>query len=256
MKIATWNVNSLKVRLPQVLAWIDDNQPDILALQETKTVDEKFPHDEFTAAGYHRVFAGQKMYNGVALLSKHEIQEVSYDIPHLPDPQRRILVATIAGIRIINLYVPNGESIRSEKYTYKLAWLEKVTHYIQEQLKLYPQLVVLGDFNIAPQTEDVYDAIFWQGRVLFSGPERAAFQCLLETGLKDAFRLFNAAAMNFTWWDYRAGAFRRNQGMRIDHVLISEALQPRCVSCSIDKKPRQHQQPSDHAPVLAVFKDT
>lgn len=253
MKIATWNVNSLKVRLPQVCDWLNQNQPDILALQETKTVDEKFPLQEIAAAGYHAVFAGQKTYNGVAILSKHEIQEQVSDIPHLPDPQRRILAVTIAGVRIINLYVPNGESISSEKYIYKLDWLAKVADYIQQQLQKYSQLVVLGDFNIAPQTEDVHDPIFWQGRVLFSEPERVAFQRLLSFGLLDSFRLFNGEPRNFTWWDYRAGAFGRNQGLRIDHILISNELQKHCISCNIDKNPRKNQQPSDHTPVMVVF---
>lgn len=253
MKIATWNVNSIKVRLPQVLQWLSEHQPDILALQETKTIDENFPKAEIAAVGYQVIASGQKAYNGVAILSKKNYAEILTDIPQLEDPQRRILATTIEDVRIINLYVPNGESTISEKYTYKLNWLNKIHAFIQDQQKHYKKLVILGDFNIAPEDQDVHDPQFWQGRVLCSDPERNAFGQFLNLGLKDSFRLFEQAPASFSWWDYRAAAFNRNLGLRIDHILISTDLAKTCNHCSIDKNPRKHQQPSDHAPVIAIF---
>lgn len=254
IKIATWNVNSLRVRLPQVLAWINSNQPDILALQETKLPDENFPLTEIQSAGYQVIYSGQKTYNGVALLSRSPAKDIINELPDLDDHQRRALFATYNELRVLNVYVPNGQSVESDKYQYKLAWLKKLTAYIQQQLKTYQYLVVLGDFNIAPEPRDVHDPELWQGQVLFSEPERAAFKGLLDTGLCDTFRLFDQQEKQYSWWDYRMMAFRRNRGLRIDHILASEALGKLCVTCAIDKEPRRSERPSDHTPVIAEFK--
>ena len=253
MKIATWNVNSLNVRLPQVLAWLAAEQPDVLALQETKLVDEKFPHADLEAAGYRAVVAGQKTYNGVALLSRHPAQDVVNAIPGFDDVQRRVLAATIDNVRVIDVYVPNGESVQSDKYRYKLDWLEKLTAWIERELAEHPQLVVLGDFNIAPESRDVHDPARWEGLVLCSEPERAAFQRLLALGLHDSFRQYEQPDKSFSWWDYRMQGFRRNHGLRIDHILASVALNRVGVACHIDKGPRANERPSDHAPVVAEF---
>jgi len=252
-KIATWNVNSLRVRLSHVLDWIAAHKPDLLALQETKLQDENFPAPEIESAGYQVIFSGQKTYNGVALLSKKPAGDIVKDIPGLDDHQRRVLCATYNKLRVINVYVPNGENTESDKYQYKLTWLKKLTAYIKQQLKTHPYLVVLGDFNIAPESRDVYDPELWQGQVLFSEPERAAFKGLLATGLCDTFRRFNQEEKHYTWWDYRMMAFRRNRGLRIDHILASNGLDALCVSCDIDKEPRRWERPSDHAPVIAEF---
>lgn len=249
MKIATWNVNSLRVRLPQVLQWLAAAQPDVLALQETKTVDEQFPLAELQAAGYTAVFAGQKTYNGVAILSKTPAVEVTSDIPTLDDPQRRILAATINGVRVVNLYVVNGAEVGSDKYAYKLDWLAKVTAWLQQQVVEYPKLVVLGDFNIAPDDRDVHDPAAWAGKILCSDAERRALQEIQALGLRDVFRQFAQPESSFSWWDYRAGGFRRNLGLRIDLILVSEALS--CTACLIDREPRTWEKPSDHAPVVA-----
>lgn len=253
MKIATWNVNSLNVRLPQVVAWLAEAQPDVLALQETKLVDEKFPTAEIAAAGYQAVFSGQKTYNGVALLSKQPATEVVKDLPGLDDPQRRVLAALYGDVRVLNLYIPNGESVASDKYQYKLGWLDKLITFVAAEVKRYPKLVVVGDFNIAPEEQDVHDPQLWTGKVLFSDPEREAFQRLLATGMCDTFRLFDQAEQQYSWWDYRMNAFRRNMGLRIDHILASSALCDKCRSCIIDKTPRKNERPSDHAPVIAEF---
>ena len=253
MKIATWNVNSLRVRLPHVLQWLAAAQPDIVAIQETKTVDEQFPLAALQAAGYNAVFAGQKTYNGVAILSKSPCTDVVTDIPTLDDPQRRILAATVAGVRVVNLYVVNGAEVGSDKYAYKLDWLAKVTAWLQQQAVEYPQLVVLGDFNIAPEDRDVHDPLAWQGQILCSEAERTALQAMQSLGLHDTFRLFAQAEKCFSWWDYRAGGFRRNLGLRIDLILASQALADQCQSCVIDREPRTWEKPSDHAPVVAEF---
>lgn len=253
MKIATWNVNSIKVRLPHVLSWLESEPVDILAIQETKSTDENFPAAEFEAQGYQSVFSGQPTYNGVAIVSRMPASDVITDIAALDDPQRRIVAATIAGIRMINLYVPNGQSVDSDKYQYKLQWLAAVRDYIAEQLRMYDQLVVLGDFNIAPEDRDVREPDLWAGQVLCSEPERDAFQALLALGLSDSFRLFEQEEKSFSWWDYRQLAFRRNRGLRIDHILVSEALKTRCQRAWIDKTPRKWERPSDHTPVIAEF---
>jgi exodeoxyribonuclease-3 len=253
IKIATWNVNSLKVRLPHLLQWCNESQPDVLVIQETKLMDDLFPKKEIEEAGFQVIFKGQKTYNGVAILSKHAMSDVLGDVPQIEDPQRRILVSTIQGIRVINLYVPNGESISSEKYAYKLAWLENITQFIQEQLKQYKYLIVTGDFNIAPEDRDVHSPIVWQNKVLFSQPERLALQKIMQLGMQDCFRLFEQPEKSYTWWDYRMLAFRRNHGLRIDHILASPSLAAHCQSCMIDKNPRRWERPSDHAPVMACF---
>jgi len=253
MKIASWNVNSLNVRLPQVLQWLAAAQPDILALQETKLADEKFPVAEIEAAGYRVAFSGQKTYNGVALLSKAPIGEVITELPDVDDPQRRILGATIDGVRVLNLYVVNGQEVGSDKYAYKLAWLEKVREYVAQDLKRHRHYLILGDFNIAPEDADVYDPQGWHERILCSTPERDALQRILELGFRDTFRLFPQAEKVFSWWDYRLNAFRRNRGLRIDLILASEALAARCRSATVDTVPRGWERPSDHAPVVAEF---
>ena len=253
MKIATWNVNSLKVRLPHVLDWLATSQADILCLQETKTRDENFPADEITAAGYHVVFSGQKTYNGVAIISKEEASDIITDVAGLDDPQRRILGATIGSVRVLNLYVVNGQEVGSEKYAHKLHWLDKVTDHISAQLQQYERFVVLGDFNIAPDDRDVHDPEAWHERILCSTPEREALQKILDLGLVDTFRLFDQEEQSYSWWDYRAAGFRRNRGLRIDLLLASKALADSCRTCSIDKEPRRLERPSDHTPVMAEF---
>ncbi len=253
LKIATWNVNSLTVRLPQVLNWLGEQQPDILALQETKLTDPAFPTLDFANAGYQAVFSGQKTYNGVAILSRLPAVDPVTDLPGLDDPQRRVLGATVGEVRVVNLYVPNGQAVGSEKYAYKLDWLEKLIAWLQTELDRHACLVVLGDFNIAPDDRDVHDPAAWAGQVLCSEPERTAFRRLLDLGLRDTFRLFPQEERSFSWWDYRAAAFRRNLGLRIDHILASPALATRCTACQVDKTPRRLERPSDHAPVIAEF---
>ena len=253
MKIATWNVNSLRVRLAQVLDWLARESPDVLALQETKVVDEDFPIGEIEEAGYRAAFAGQKTYNGVAVLSREPAGELVRDLPDFEDPQRRVLAATVGGVRVFNVYVPNGHSVGSEKYAYKLAWLEKLREAVAQELARHPRLVLLGDFNIAPEDRDVHDPQEWEGSILCSGPERDAHRRLLETGLIDAFRIFEQAQGAFSWWDYRMNAFRRKRGLRIDLLLASERLAEACSACRIDVEPRGWERPSDHAPVLAEF---
>ncbi len=253
MKIATWNVNSLKVRLPHVLQWLAENPVDVLCLQETKTVDEKFPVAEIEAAGYHVVYSGQKTYNGVAILSRHPMTDVIKNNPHFADEQQRIISATIEGMRVICAYVPNGQAVDSDKYQYKLKWLEALHLWLKEECQAHPNLALLGDYNIAPEDRDVHDPAAWVGQVLVSDAERAAFKGLCDLHLKDAFRLFDQADKLYSWWDYRQLAFRRNMGMRIDHILLSAPLAARCSACVIDKLPRKWEQPSDHTPVVATI---
>lgn len=255
LKLASWNVNSLKIRLEQVIQWLDTTGVDILALQETKLIDEQFPLQRFTDLGFHVVFSGQKTYNGVAIISKHPITEVVTDIPDLDDPQRRILAATTAGIRIVNLYVPNGAAVDTDKYAYKLMWLTKVTQFIKQQLNGYTRLAVVGDFNIAPEDIDVHDPEEWKECVLVSPLERQAFAEIVTLGLVDSFRKSNPDVQLFSWWDYRAAAFRRNRGLRIDHILMSKMLYEACSESSIDKEPRRAERPSDHTPVWASIAD-
>ncbi len=251
MRLATWNVNSLKVRLPQVLDWLKAQQPDVLCLQETKLEDAKFPASEISAAGYQALFSGQKTYNGVAILSRAVASNVLTAIPDFDDPQKRVLAASIGALRAVCLYVPNGQSVDSDKYRYKLEWLAAVTAWLKHELASHPQLAVAGDYNIAPDERDVHDPKAWEGQVLFSAPERKAFQDLLAAGFKDGFRLFDQPAQTYTWWDYRMHAFKRKMGLRIDHILLNESLAARCRACSVDVEPRKAERPSDHAPVWA-----
>lgn len=255
MKLATWNVNSLKVRLPHLLDWLAANPVDVVCLQETKQQDADFPQAELQAAGYHSAFSGQKTYNGVAILSRTPISEVQFGIPNFDDEQKRVIAATINGVRVVCVYIPNGQSLDSDKYQYKLKWLAALQHWLAEEIKQYPKLALLGDYNIAPEDRDLYDPAGWAGNVLVSEPERAAFKNLLQLGLCDSFRLFEQVDKSYSWWDYRMMAFRRNMGLRIDHILISEALIPHCINCVIDKAPRKLERPSDHTPVIAELQN-
>lgn len=253
LKIASWNVNSLKVRLPQVLAWCDSATPDILALQETKLPDERFPVDEIGQAGCNALYSGQKTYNGVALLSREPGTDPVSDIPGLDDPQRRILAATYGDVRVVDLYVVNGSEVGSDKFEYKLYWLERVTEWLRDELKKYENLVVVGDFNIAPDDRDVYDPQAWHEKILCSTQERQALQRILDLGLVDTFRLFDQQPGIYSWWDYRMNAFRRKMGLRIDLILASGAMAKRCTASYVDIEPRRQERPSDHAPVVAEF---
>jgi exodeoxyribonuclease-3 len=253
LKIASWNVNSLNVRLPHVLAWCSAAQPDILALQETKLPDERFPVDELTEAGYHSLYSGQKTYNGVAILSKEPGRDMITDVPGLDDPQRRILAATYGDVRVIDLYVVNGAEVGSEKFDYKLHWLEQVTRFIAAETERFENVIVLGDFNIAPDDRDVYDPEAWHEKILCSTPEREALKRILDLGLTDTFRLFEQEERSWSWWDYRMNMFRRKLGLRIDLVLASAAMAGRCTRAWIDREPRTQERPSDHTPVIAEF---
>ena len=255
MKIASWNVNSLNVRLPHLGNWLGGAAPDILALQETKLEDAKFPADTIAGHGYRAVFAGQKTYNGVAILAREEPRDVITEIVGLDDPQRRILAATVGDLRVVNLYVVNGQSVGSEKFAYKLDWLAKVRDFLAAEMQRHPNMVVLGDFNIAPEDRDVHDPEAWREQILCSTPERAALRSMLGIGLHDSFRLFDEAVGQYSWWDYRQGGFRRNLGLRIDLILVSDALRARCRAASIDRLPRTWERPSDHTPVLLELAD-
>jgi exodeoxyribonuclease-3 len=255
MKIATWNVNSLRVRLAQLLDWLAVEGPDIVGLQETKLSDDEFPAEALHGAGYRAIYAGQKTYNGVALLSRIEAEDVETELPGFEDPQRRVLAGTYGELRVIDLYVPNGQAVGSEKYVYKLAWLAALGPFLAAQLERYPRLVVMGDFNIAPEDRDVHDPAAWEEAIMCSTPERAAFQQLLDVGLVDAFRRLESGEGHFTWWDYRAAAFRRGRGLRIDHILVSRDLGKRLTDCRILRDLRGLERPSDHAAVMAEFND-
>ncbi|MBI5330255.1 MAG: exodeoxyribonuclease III [Betaproteobacteria bacterium] len=279
MKLATWNVNSLKVRLPHLLDWLAAAQPDVVCLQETKLTDDAFPAAEIAAAGYQAAWSGQKTYNGVALLSRAPLSsrspgrpkndlaptgggsddfpepgaltEVQAGIPGFEDEQKRVLAATVDGVRVVCVYIPNGQAVDSDKYHYKLRWLGALTAWLADELKRHPRLALLGDYNIAPDDRDVHDPAAWEGQILVSERERARFQGLLDLGLQDAFRRFEQPEKSFSWWDYRAAGFRRNLGMRIDHILLSAPLAAGCTACVIDKAPRKLERPSDHTPVWA-----
>ena len=251
MKLASWNVNSLTVRLPRLLNWLAATQPDILGLQETKLEDARFPAMELEAAGYKVVFRGQRTYNGVAILSRLAPTDVRPDMPEFPDDHKRVLAATVGALRFVCFYVPNGQSVGSDKYQYKLRWLAAAREYIRSELARHPQLAVVGDMNIAPEDRDVHDPDLWRGQVLCTEAERKAFRDWLALGLKDAFRLFDQPEKSFSWWDYRQLAFPKNNGLRIDHILLSPALAATCTSCRIDRQARKGEKPSDHAPVVA-----
>lgn len=257
MKLATWNVNSLKVRLPQVLSWLQTNPVEILCLQETKLVDEKFPLAEIEAAGYQALYCGQPTYNGVAILWRSDTgwraAAPVMGNPRFPDPQKRLVAATLGELRVISAYVPNGQEVGSDKYDYKLRWLDALAGWIAEELAATPRLVLAGDYNIAPEDRDVHDPVAWAGQVLCSDPERARFRTLLELGLVDAYRMFEQAPATFSWWDYRQLGFQKNRGLRIDHLLVSTPLAPAVAACTIDRAPRKLPQPSDHAPVVVTL---
>lgn len=250
MKLATWNVNSLNVRLPHVLDWLDANQPDVLCLQETKQEDSKFPYEALKDVGYEAIHIGQKTYNGVAILSRHPISNIQRNFPNFDDDQQRVLAATINGMRIICVYIPNGQAVDSDKYHYKMRWLNALNDWLKTELAAHPKLMLIGDYNIAPEDRDCHDPAAWIGQVLVSPAEREAFQQLLQLGLHDSFRLFEQPDKSFSWWDYRMMGFRRNFGMRIDHILVSDALKSACASACIDKTPRKLERPSDHTPVI------
>lgn len=253
MKIATWNVNSLRVRLGQVLDWLAANPVDALALQELKLADEDFPRDELAALGLHAAWLGQKTYNGVAIVARQPLSDVVRGMPGFHDPQSRVIAATVGGVRLVNVYVPNGQSVGSGKYEYKLQWLARLRDHVAAELDAHPRLALLGDYNIAPEDRDVHDPDSWAGSVLVSEPERAAYRALLGVGLTDTFRLFDQPQGSFSWWDYRMNAHRRNHGLRIDLILASGKLAARCTASAIDQQPRAWERPSDHAPVLATF---
>ena len=253
MRIATWNVNSLNVRLPHVLDWLDAHGPDVLMLQETKLTDDRFPVEALHGAGYHAVFSGQKTYNGVAILLREPPEDVLREFPGVTGEQRRTIAATVGGVRVVDLYVVNGQEVGSEKYDYKLRWLAEVTEHLRSELHAHPHVVVAGDFNIAPEDRDVHNPETWKDAILCSGPERDALAAISALGFTDTFRLFEQPERAFSWWDYRAMAFRRNRGLRIDLILATEALAHRCTSCRIDRDARAKERPSDHAPVVAEF---
>lgn len=251
--IATWNVNSLKVRLPQVLDYMAQNTVDVLCLQETKMTDDVFPAQAFVDAGLHVSFTGQKTYNGVAIVSRLPQTDIQKNLPNFDDAQQRLIAATINGVRIICAYVVNGQSLESEKFEYKMNWLAALHEYLAFEMKEYTQLALLGDFNIAPEDRDVHNPEKWVGCNLVSPQERGFLQGYLDLGLSDSFRLFEQAEKSYSWWDYRQAGFRRNAGLRIDLILLTETLAKNCTSSMIDKEPRRHEQPSDHTPVLATI---
>jgi exodeoxyribonuclease-3 len=251
MKLATWNINSLNVRLPHVLDWTATHQPDVLCLQETKLEDPKFPADALRDAGYEAIVHGQKTYNGVAILSRLPMSDTQSGIPGFQDEQKRVLSATISGVRVVCAYVPNGENLTSPKFEYKMKWMEAFRLWLKDELERYPKLAVVGDYNVAPEAQDVHDPALWENKIHFTEPERKQLHALFEIGLVDAFRLFEQPERSYTWWDYRMMAFRRKMGLRIDHILLSPELAKLCTSCTIDVEPRRLERPSDHAPVTA-----
>lgn len=253
MKIATWNVNSLKVRLPHVTEWLESAKPDVLVLQEIKQISDAFPSEALEELGYRGIANGQKTYNGVANIARHELVDPVTDIPGLDDEQRRVLATTVNGVRVVNLYVPNGQEVGSDKYSYKLGWLAALRDWLADEMKQHEKLVVLGDFNIAPDDRDVYDPEKWGDAILCSPAERAALGELTDLGLTDVFRNFDQPEATFSWWDYRAAGFRRNAGLRIDLILASPALAEACTASYIDREPRTWERPSDHTPVIAEF---
>ncbi|MEW6688163.1 MAG: exodeoxyribonuclease III [Pseudomonadota bacterium] len=251
MKLATWNVNSIKVRLPQLLDWLAAAAPDVVCLQEIKCEEASFPRAALEAAGYHAAVSGQKTYNGVAILSRMPATDAGSGIDGFADEQKRVIAATVADTRVICVYCPNGQAVGSDKYEYKLRWFQALADFLASELKNHSRLAAAGDFNVAPEDRDVHDPKAWEGQVHVSAPERAAWRALTELGLQDAFRLFAQPEKSFSWWDYRRMAFRRNAGLRIDHILLSPELAARCTACTVDKAPRSLERPSDHAPVVA-----
>jgi exodeoxyribonuclease-3 len=255
VQLATWNVNSLAVRLPQLLEWLAAHPVEAMVLQELKLTDDKFPHAELAAAGYRAQCFGQRTYNGVALLSREDAAEVVRNIPGFDDEQARVIAASVRGVRVIGAYVPNGQAPATDKFAYKMRWLDALRAWLRQELAAHPRLVLMGDFNIAPEDRDVYDPVAWAGQIHCTPEEREQFRELIALGLHDAFRLFEQPPKSWSWWDYRNLAFRKNQGLRIDHILVSEALKPRVSACTIDKSPRKNERPSDHAPVIVELSD-
>ena len=257
LTLATGNVNSLKVRMTHLLDWLGSHAVDVVCLQETKLPDDRFPSAELQDAGYESVFSGQKTYNGVAILTRRatvgSASAVQAGLPDFPDEQKRLLAATVAGVRVVCCYFPNGQAVGSDKYDYKLRWIAALNAWLRGELARWPEIAVAGDFNVAPEDRDVHDPKLWEGQVLFSEPEKQAFRDLVSLGLVDSFRLFEQPERSYTWWDYRMLAFRRKMGLRIDHVLLSRALAERCTQCTIDVEPRRREQPSDHAPVIVTL---
>ena len=253
MKLAAWNVNSLKVRLPHLSDWLAQAMPDVVCLQELKLEDVKFPRAELEATGYQAAFSGQKTYNGVAILARSALSDVCMGMPGFADDHKRVIAATVSGVRVVCVYCPNGQAVGSEKYAYKLRWFEALKEYLAAEIARHPKLAVAGDFNVAPEDRDVHDPKAWEGQVLVSEPERSAWRALTALGLKDSFRLFEQPEKIYSWWDYRMLGFRRNAGLRIDHLLVSEELARCCTSSTVDKAPRKLERPSDHAPVIAEF---
>lgn len=253
MKILSWNVNSLRMRFDHLTEVVKTHQPEVIALQETKVMDDAFPLEHVIELGYDVVFSGQKTFNGTAVLSKLPITQVETAIPDFHDEQKRVLAATIGGVRLLNLYVPNGSEVGSEKFEYKLAWLNALQHWVAETLQQHKQVILVGDFNIAPADNDVHDPKAWHEKILCSPQERAALKALLDLGLTDAFRHLHPESTQYSWWDYRAGGYPRNQGLRIDHALVNQPLLKHCVQCTIDETPRQWDKPSDHASVVLTF---
>lgn len=251
MKIASWNVNSLKVRLPHLLDWLATARPDVVCLQELKLEDANFPRAEIEAAGYHVAFSGQKTYNGVALLARSPIEDVVRGNPHFPDEQKRLISGTVDGVRVVGAYMPNGQEVGCDKYDYKLRWLDALAEWLDGELRQHPQLALCGDYNIAPDDRDVHDPQRWRDCILVSEPERAAFRRLLALGLSDSFRLFEQPEKTFSWWDYRMLGFQKNLGLRIDMILLSAPLAEKCSAAGVDREPRKRERPSDHAPVWA-----
>ena len=243
----------MNVRQPHVFEWLQNHEPDVLVLQEIKQVTEKFPVDDLKSLGYNSIASGQKTYNGVAVIARAEPEDPVTDFPDLHDPQRRILATTVNGVRVIDLYIPNGSEVGSEKYDYKLRWLASLRRFVEAEMTQHDNVVVLGDFNIAPADADVHDPEKWGEAILCSPKERAALKALTDLGLTDVFRKFDQPEKTFSWWDYRAAGFRRNAGLRIDLILTSEPMTQRCSASYVDKEPRSWERPSDHAPVVAEF---
>lgn len=255
MKIATWNVNSINVRMPQLSAWLKTAAPDVVCVQETKCVDESFPYQELFELGYYSAFYGQRSYNGVAILSKDEPEDVVKGFPDDDEEsQKRLIAATVTGVRIVSAYIPNGQSLGSDKFQFKLDWIQRLRRFFDETRKTTDEVVLCGDFNVAPDPADVWNPPAWEGHIHFSKPERAAIHFVKQWGFVDVFRKLNGDIKAFSWWDYRAGAFQKNHGLRIDHIWASPVLAERCIDCHIDTDPRKLEKPSDHAPVIAEFR--
>lgn len=261
MKLATWNVNSLKVRLPHLQDWLASEQPDVVCLQELKCEDSAFPEEAIAATGYQAVWSGQKTYNGVAILSRHPLADVISGNPHFPDEQKRLISARISppgepAVRVVSAYFPNGQALDSEKYPYKLAWCKGLLTWLHELRQTEPELVLAGDYNIAPEDRDVHDPVAWAGQILCSDPERQVYRDLLAQGFQDAYRLFEQPEKSFSWWDYRNLGFQKNLGLRIDHILVTPGIAARCTAARVDRAPRKWQRPSDHAPVVVEWRQT